>query len=121
MPDLAPSPDDRPRAAAAVAFIYFRSLRHDRDAVRAAHARLALALREAGWPPVEGLALRHESARDQSADEARDDLTWLETYRSSDVDKVHAQLSAIEGLAQDCGLSALALDGRHIEVFEPCA
>ena len=121
MPDLAPSPDDRPRAAAAVAFIYFRSSPNDRDAVRTAHARLALALREAGLPTGDGLALRRESAREPLAVEAPGYLTWLETYRAADLDAVRAQLAALERLAGESGLSALALNGRHTEIFEPCA
>ena len=52
---------------------------------------------------------------------SRDDLTWLETDRSGDIGPMHAQLAAIERLAHDRGLSALARAGRHIETFEPCA
>ncbi len=121
MPDQAPPPEDPHRAAGPVVFIYFRSSPNDRDAVRTAHARLALALREAGLPTGDGLALRRESAREPLAVEAPGYLTWLETYRVTDLDAVHAQLAALDRLAGYCGLSALALNGRHTEIFEPCA
>ena len=121
MPDQAPPPEDPHRAAGPVVFIYFRSSPNDRDAVRTAHARLALALREAGLPTGDGLALRRESAREPLNGEAPGYLTWLETYRVTDLDAVHAQLAALDRLAGDCGLSALALNGRHTEIFEPCA
>ena len=89
--------------------------------MRTAHARLALALREAGLPTGDGLALRRESAREPLNGEAPGYLTWLETYRAADLDAVRAQLAALERLAGESGLSALALNGRHTEIFEPCA
>ena len=35
--------------------------------------------------------------------------------------QAQAQLAALERLAGESGLSALALNGRHTEIFEPCA
>ena len=109
----AQDPGDPGRVGDVVAYVFFRSPPQQRDSVRAAFGRLALALRAAGLPAPLGLAWRHEPARD--------DLTWLETYGGPDLDSVRAQLLAVERLAADCGLSGLATGARQIEIFETCA
>ena len=113
MPGMADGPPDARPVGGAVAFVYFRSAPEQRDAVRVAFDRLSLALRQAGWPRPESIALRHEPARDY--------FTWLETYRGPNLERLREQLAAVERLAAVCGLSGLALNGRHVEIFEACA
>lgn len=96
-------------AACTEVYVYFRSDPSMAGEVRAALERQRARLRqEAGCPEVR-TGLRREAA-------PRDYLTWLEVYRF-DADVPEAWLDAIERCARDCGLAALALQGRHREVF----
>ena len=72
---------------------------------------------------VDGIACALSRRRERSpSDEAAGACTWMETYRFADADfDTVATSRRVDALAEQSGLSALALDGRHHEWFEPCA
>ena len=109
-------------------YVYYRVRNCDEAELRAAFTRmLALSTGLASRPPcleavpVITLARRLDSS---AADAVHDAATWLETYflrceatvaGRDDVDPW------LESMAAEAGLDAVALDGRRIEWFVPCA
>ena len=95
-------------------YVYFRSAAQARAQVLAALERQLETIRRAC-----GLAGTTGVRRDRD----KPYLTWLEVYEGVAPQQLDAVLAALDRCAQACGLAALALEGRHHEVFEqsPCA
>ncbi len=97
-------------AESLTAYVYFRTDPADAEAARQALARQhALVLERLGI--VSRSELRHD--RDKGY------LTWLEIYPGITRDALDHTLQRIEQAAVDSGVSALALQARHHEVFAP--
>ena len=94
-------------------FVYFKAPAQSGPAVRAALARVGAAVL-AGTGVVQRHGPRHRPA---APDEPR---TWLEIYEPVAPSSLEGFLAALDAAAAEAGLAALALQGRHLEVFE-CA
>lgn len=95
--------------AALTVFVFFRSTPEDRERThRALRGQLAAVRAATGVDGRAGLRL----------DADKPYLTWLEVYEPVPAERLRAVLDAIDTGAGVSGLAALALEGRHAEVFE---
>ena len=109
-------------------YVYYRVRKQDEATLRAAFARmLALFDRTTSRPPrLEAVPVITLARRlDTSAnDAAHDAATWLETHVLRCAASVAGRDDVdpwLESIAAEAGLDAVALDGRRIEWFVPCA
>jgi hypothetical protein len=95
--------------AALTVFVYFRTAPGHHDRTQAAlGAQLAAARGATGVEARAGV--RHDADKPY--------LTWLEVYEPVPAARLRAVLESIDACAEATGLAALALEGRHAEVFE---
>ncbi len=88
-------------------FVYFRADASRTDELLSAIQRHAERL------SVQGIQL--ELSR--RPEESRGQITWMETAAVTGGQTAESVRDAIENSALACGVSDLALDGRHVELF----
>ncbi len=114
---LQPLPTTTPSSVLATIYVYFKTPRDRRDAVRSA---LRSQVADLTRPPAPEQAPVASSAdASMRAEDHSGELTWLECYRGVPLAALDAALESIAAGARRHGLESHALAGRHIEVFIP--
>lgn len=90
-------------------YVYFRSDERDSAAVLEAMERHRSALRSGGMDVCFSRRPGIENGL----------VTWMEIYRIGTATSAEVAINEIEHKALDSGLSRLARDGRHVELFIP--